>query len=54
MFIEYFIAVCRLSLAVESGATLGCSAQAAHCGGFSCCRAQTPGAQASVAVACGL
>ena len=36
------------------GATLHCSARASHCGGFSCCRAQPLGVQASVAVACGL
>ena len=30
-----FIAVCELSLVTQSG----CSVQAAHCGGFSCCRA---------------
>ena len=28
--------------------------QPSHCGGFSCCRAQVLGAQASAAVACGL
>ena len=31
-----------------------CGAQASHCGGFSCCRAQAPGAQASVVAAHGL
>ena len=36
------------------GATLRCGARASHCGGFSCCRAQAPGARASVVVACGL
>ena len=28
-----------------------CGVQDSHCGGFSCCGAQTPGAQASVVVA---
>ena len=32
------------------GATLRCGARVSHCGGFSCCRAQALGAQASVAV----
>ena len=36
------------------GTTLHCSAQASHCSGFSCCRAWTLGAWASVVVACGL
>ena len=36
------------------GATLRCGVQASHCGGFSCCEARTPGAQASVVVARGL
>ena len=36
------------------GATLRCGAQASHCGGFSCCRAQALGALASVVVARGL
>ena len=43
-----------LSLVVASGATLHCGAQASHFGGFSCCRAQALGTQASVAVARGL
>ena len=38
----------------RAGATLCCGAQASHCGGFSCCRARAPGAQASVVVARGL
>jgi len=29
-----------------AGATLHCGAGASHCGGFCCCRAQAPGAQA--------
>ena len=33
---------------------LCCGARASHCGGFSCCREQALGAQASVVVACGL
>ena len=36
------------------GATLCCSAQAFHCGGFSCCGTWALGARASVVVACGL
>ena len=36
------------------GATLGCGAQAFHCGGFSCCGALALGTQASVVVARGL
>ena len=40
-----------LSVAAVSGATLHCCAQASHCGGFSCCRAQALGARASVVVA---
>ena len=38
----------------QAGATLRCSAQASHCGGFSCCGARALGTQASVVVACGL
>ena len=33
---------------------LHCSAQASHCGGFSCCRARALGGRASVVVACRL
>ena len=47
-----FVAACNLSLVAE--ATLRCSAQASHCGGFSCCGAQALGARASVFVAHGL
>ena len=36
------------------GATLRCSMQASHCGGFSCCGAWALGARASVVVARGL
>ena len=36
------------------GATLHCSVQASHCGGFSCYRAQALGVWASVVAACGL
>ena len=52
----FFIATCGLSLAVVGGwgATLGCGAQASHCGGFSCCGAQALGVRASVVVAHGL
>ena len=38
----------------RAGATLCCGARASHCGGFSCCRAWTLGAQASVVAAHGL
>uniref|UniRef100_A0A8C0DIX5 Myosin motor domain-containing protein n=1 Tax=Balaenoptera musculus TaxID=9771 RepID=A0A8C0DIX5_BALMU len=38
----------------RAGATLRCGVRASHCGGFSCCRARAPGAQASVVVARGL
>ena len=38
----------------SAGATLGCGAQASHCGGFSCCGARALGAQASVVVVRGL
>ena len=38
----------------RAGATLHCSEQASHCGGFSCCGAQGLGTQASVVVAHGL
>ena len=48
------VAVHGLSLVVASGATLRCSAQAPHCGGFSCCGARALGAWASVVVARGL
>ena len=41
------LALCSLSLAAAGGATLGCSAQASHCGGFSCCGAQLLGPRAS-------
>ena len=45
--------MCGLSLVAEAGATLRCSAQAFHCGGFSC-GAWALGAQVSVVVACRL
>ena len=38
----------------EWGLSSSCGTQASHHSGFSCCRAQVLGAQASVAVACGL
>lgn len=58
MFLSYLLifgcasafAVHGFSLAAVSGATLHCSEQASHCGGF-CCRAQAPGPWASVAAA---
>ena len=49
-----FFAARRLSLVAVSRATLRCSVQASHCGGFSCCRARALGARASVVVAHGL
>ena len=48
-----FIAVCRLSLVVASGATLRFGALASYHGGFSC-RTQALGAQASVIDVSGL
>ena len=38
----------------QAGATLPCGARASHCGGFSCCKAQALGVQASVVAARGL
>ena len=38
----------------RAGATLRCGAWVSHCGGFSCCGAQTLGARASVVAACRL
>ena len=38
----------------QVGATLRCSAQASHCGGFSCCGALALGAQTSEVVVRGL
>ena len=47
-----FVAESRLSLiAVSGGYSSPCGAQASHCGGFSCCRAQALGMLASVVVA---
>ena len=54
MLHRVFASACRLSLVVASGATLRCSVQASHGGGFSCCGAQALGTWASVVVACGL
>ena len=48
------VAARGLSLVEASGATLRCGARASHCSGFSCCRAQALGTQASVVAACGL
>ena len=45
-----FFAAFRLSL-WQTEATLHCGAQASHCSGFSCCRAQAVGARASEVVA---
>ena len=49
-----FTALCGLSLAAANGSTLRCTAQASHCGGFSCRGAQAPGPWASVVAALGL
>ena len=35
-----FLAACGLSLVADSGGYSSWGAQASHCGGFSCCRAQ--------------
>ena len=43
-----------LSLVAVSRASLHCSVQASHCGGFSCCGAWVLGMRVSVVVACGL
>ena len=48
------VAVSRATLRCREQATLRCREQAAHRGGFSCCRAQALGAQASVAAVYGL
>ena len=48
----FVVVVVVLSLHCFMRVTLPCSEPASHCGGFSCCRAQGPGVQASVAVAC--
>ena len=42
-WLHWIFAVQGLSLVGASGATLPCGAQASHCGGFSCCRAQALG-----------
>ena len=49
-----FTALCGLSLAAANGSTLRCTAQASHCGGFSCRGSQAPGICALVVVALGL
>ena len=49
-----FVAVRRLSLVVQVGATLRCGEQDSNRGGFSCCGARALGAQASVVAAHGL
>ena len=56
-FFFFLVAVdlcCKLSLAAERGATLYCSEGDSDCGGYSDCRAQALGTQASVVVARGL
>ena len=50
----FSVAAWRLSLVVESCATLCSGVQASQCGGFSCCGAWVLGMQASVVVALGL
>ena len=59
--IYYFFTVLGLRCCVQAffscgkqGATLLCSAQASHCGGFSCCGAWALGKWSSVVAACGL
>ena len=46
--------MCRLSLVVVSGSSLHCDAQASHCGGLACCKAQALGVKSSVVAARGL
>ena len=46
---NYVLFVCLFLFLAASG--LRCSAQASHCGGFSCCGARAVGAWASVVVA---
>ena len=60
-FLIYFLAVSGLCCCAQAfsscskcGATLHHGARASHCGGFSCCRAWTLGAWASVVAARGL
>ena len=52
------VGLCRCTRAFsscrEQGLLCSCGAQAFHCGGFSCCRTQAPGMQASVAAGTGL
>ena len=48
------IVVHGLSLVVVSGVYCSWRAQASHCGGLSCCRAQAPGLMGSVAASLGL
>ena len=45
------VAACGLSLLQRVGAALPCGAQAASCGGFSCCKAWAPGRGGSVVAA---
>ena len=49
-----FVAAHGLSLVAAGGATLRCSMQASHYGGFSCCGARDLSTWASVVVARGL
>ena len=49
-----FITACRFSQLQQVGATLCCSVQASHCGGFCSYRAQTLGVRVSVVAAHGL
>ena len=43
-----------LSHCSDLGLLSNCGARASHCSGFSCCRAQALGMEASVVAACGL
>ena len=61
LFIYYYFWLCcvffaarGLSLVAVSRGYSFCSAQASHCGGFSCCTARALGAQVSVVVVHGL
>ena len=47
----YLFSLAALGLCCCVWAFSGCGSQASHCGGFSCCRAQALGTQASVVVA---
>ena len=54
VFLQIFYFIYLFILFFGAALGLRCSAQASHCGGFSCCGAWTPGVWASVVVALGL